>query len=112
MSDSEKKPEENNDSKVEDKPKEQAGSEINFTDDPDVTFTSFLASLSSQALIQMGELPCPEGVGIPIDKDAAKQTINLLEVMKAKTTNNLNSQEEYFLEEMLHNLRLTFIKNN
>ena len=78
----------------------------------EVVFTSFLTSLATQALVLMGEIPAPEGVDMPVDKSSAKQTIDLIEVIKKKTEGNLSEQENYFIEEVLHSLRLSFIKHS
>lgn len=87
---------------------------VSDTDDgqhSEINFASFIASLATQALMQMGEMPAPEGMELPKDIQAAKQTIDIISMLKQKTSGNLDAQENYFLEEMLHSLRLSFLKH-
>ena len=76
----------------------------------EVTFNSFVVSLATQALAQLGEMKPPEGLSIPVDVDAAKRTIDLLAMLKEKTKGNLNEDEEQLLDEVLHTLRLGFVR--
>ncbi len=78
--------------------------------DSDITFSSFVISLATQALMQLGQMKPPPGVEIPIDKVAAKQTIDIISMLQAKTRGNLDQEESNLLEEILHNLRLGFVK--
>ena len=80
------------------------------TEEYQINFPSFVASLATQALILMGELPAPEGLEAPIDPDAAKQTIDIIAMLQEKTAGNLDLDEANFLKEMLHNLRLSYLK--
>lgn len=75
-----------------------------------ITFDSFVASLATQALMQLGEIPAPPGVNVPYDKEAAKSTIDILSMLKRKTKGNLTDKEIVRLDELLHNLRLKFVK--
>jgi hypothetical protein len=77
----------------------------------DMAFISLVHSLGAQALMQLGEIPPPDGVPVQKDIPAAKQSIDWLEMIARKTANNLDSQETYFLEELLHNLHISFLKN-
>lgn len=83
-----------------------------ISDDSEMTFEAFVYSLATQALMQLGEMPAPEGINIPKDVGAAKQTVDLLKILKEKTRGNLNSQEEHLLTDMLHNLRLNILKHS
>ncbi len=76
-----------------------------------INFPSFIASLATQALILMGELPAPEGMGASIDLDGAKQTIDIIAMLQEKTVGNLEPEEANFMQEMLHNLRLAYLKH-
>ena len=80
--------------------------------DEGINFASFLASMATQALVQLGEMPSPEGVDMPVNPAAAKQTIDLLAMLKEKTAGNLDAQENFFMEEMLHSLRLAYLKHS
>jgi hypothetical protein len=78
--------------------------------EPEINFMSFVVSLATQALMQMGQMSPPPGVDLKKDKNAARQTIEILAMLDAKTKGNLNKEESELLEELLHNLRLSFLK--
>jgi hypothetical protein len=80
----------------------------NQQDEP-VAFTSFVMSLATQVLVQLGEMPPPTGMEIPRDLDSARQTIDILTMLQARTRGNLSSEEVRFLEEVLHSLRMSYI---
>lgn len=75
-----------------------------------IDFASFVMSLATQALMQLGEVDPPEGLEMPIDTEIARQTIDILGLLRDKTKGNLDPQEEHLMEEMLHSLRMSYIK--
>ena len=77
---------------------------------PQIDFRSFVISLATQALMQLGEIDPPPGMEMPKDKAAAKQTIDILIMLHEKTKGNLEADEDKLLEEILHNLRLSFVR--
>ena len=77
----------------------------------EVNFSSFVISLATQALMQLGQISPPPGVEMPIDRTAAKQTIDILSMIEQKTKGNLDEDESRLLEEILHNLRLGYVKS-
>lgn len=74
-----------------------------------VAFTSFIMSLATQVLVQLGEMPAPNGMEIPIDLESARQTIDIMTMLQRRTKGNLSSDESRFMEEVLHSLRISFI---
>jgi hypothetical protein len=74
-----------------------------------VAFTSFIMSLATQVLVQMGEMPPPQGMEIPIDLESARQTIDIMTMLQRRTKGNLSAEETRFMEEVLHSLRISFI---
>ena len=76
----------------------------------EISFSSFVISLATQALMQLGQIKPPEGVEIAVDKVAAKQTIDILTMLESKTSGNLDGEEERLLEEILHNLRIGYVR--
>ena len=82
---------------------------VGNTKGPEVTFTSFVMSLATQVLMQLGQLPPPEGMKIPEDREGAKQTIDILGMIEAKTKGNLDSEEARLLQDVLHSVRLCFL---
>ena len=77
---------------------------------PKLDFSGFIMSFATQALMQLGEIKAPQGSGIEVDRVAAKQTIDILELLDSKTRGNLDPTEKALFEEILHNLRLTYVR--
>ena len=77
---------------------------------PPVTFSSFILSLATQTLMHLGELPPPPGVKLEVNLDAARQSIDLLMIMKEKTKGNLDTQEADLLEGVLHDAQMSFVR--
>lgn len=78
--------------------------------DPEINFSSFIISLATQAMMQLGETPAPDGVSIPVDTPMAKQTIDIISMLREKSKNNLDEFEEQLFEEVLHTLRMLYVK--
>lgn len=76
-----------------------------------VDFSSFLVSLATQALVQLGAMQAPEGYNMPKNKEAAKHTIEILTLLKTKTAGNLDPTEANLLEDILHNLRIAYVQS-
>ncbi len=78
---------------------------------PEISFGSFVVSLATQVLMQLGQMSPPPGVKIEKDVEAAKQTIDILAMLKEKTKGNLDAEEANLIEEILHNLRMGFVRS-
>jgi Domain of unknown function (DUF1844) len=74
----------------------------------EINFTTFVMGLSTQALMHLGEIPDPQAPGP--DLVAAKQMIDLLGILREKTTGNLEPAEEQLLSSMLYDLRMRFVE--
>ena len=77
---------------------------------PEVNFSTFLLSLSSSALLHMGEIPDPQSGEKMKDMALAKQSIDILTLLKDKTEGNLTDEEKNLLENLLYDLRMRFVK--
>lgn len=77
---------------------------------PAITFSSLIFSLSSTAFMHLGAIPDPNTGKTEKDLPLAKQTIDLLGVLREKTRNNLDQEEENLFEHLLYDLRLAYIK--
>jgi len=77
---------------------------------PEITFPSFLVSLSSSAFISLGQIPDPQTGKQEKNLPLAKQTIDLLGVLRDKTRNNLTAEEENLFDHFLYDLRMAYIK--
>ncbi len=75
-----------------------------------INFTSFVVSLATQALMQMGAMEPPAGMSLDKDTEGAKQTIDIIALLKDKTKGNLDDAEKKMIEEILHSLRMNFIE--
>jgi len=76
-----------------------------------LSFSSFVISLATQGLMQMGQMQAPEGTGIQKDLEAAKQTIDLLGILDRKTNGNLDDDESKLMEQILHSLRISYVQS-
>ena len=83
------------------------------TDDtplPEINFASFLFSLSTTAMYHFGDFPDPVTKESRRNLPAAKQTIDILSILKTKTEGNLAEDEKQLLEGILYELRMRFVK--
>ena len=76
----------------------------------EITFSSLIFSLSSTAFMHLGALPDPNTGKTEKNLPLAKQTIDLLGVLREKTRNNLDQEEENLFEHLLYDLRMAYIK--
>jgi hypothetical protein len=77
---------------------------------PEITFASFLISLSSSAFIHLGEIPDPATKEVKKDLALAKQTIDILGLLREKTRNNLQEEEDKLFDHLLYDLRMRYVK--
>jgi len=77
---------------------------------PEITFSSFLFSLSTSAFVHLGAVPDPSTGESRKNLPLAKQTIDLLGLLREKTRNNLNKEEEDLFDHLLYDLRMRYIK--
>ena len=75
-------------------------------------FSTFILSLSTSALVHLGELPDPLTNTKEVNLQLAKQTISIIEMLKEKTKGNLAKEEENLLDNVLYDVRLKFIKSS
>lgn len=72
-------------------------------------FVGLIASLHSSGMVQLGKLANPLTEKAERDLDAVRQTIDLLEMLQAKTRGNLSEEESRFLEHALFELRMNYL---
>ncbi len=89
------------------KKEETSGQEIPL---PEINFINFIFSLSTSALIQLGEIQDPLTQKQVKDLPLAKQTIDLIGMLKEKTKGNLTPDEEKLIETVLYDLRMRYVK--
>lgn len=76
---------------------------------PEVTFSAFIMSLASSALVGLGEVPDPGSGKINRDLILARHNIDLLEMLRQKTKGGVNTEEASLLESLLCELRLKYV---
>jgi hypothetical protein len=74
---------------------------------PPLDFTTFVLSMSTSALVSMGQTPGSEG---QVDLQLARQTIDLIALLQDKTKGNLTGEEERLLDQVLLDLRIKFVQ--
>ncbi len=79
---------------------------------PEVTLATFIFSLSSSALVHLGEIPEPETNKTRVDLPIAKQIIDTLGMLQEKTKGNLDQDEERLLKSVLYDLRMRYIQKS
>jgi hypothetical protein len=77
---------------------------------PEVTFSSFVLSLSTTVLYHFGDFPDPMTKKAEKNLAAAKQTIDMLNMLKIKTVGNLDNNEKELLEGILYELMMRYVK--
>jgi hypothetical protein len=78
---------------------------------PKVDFSTFVLSLGTTALYQLGVMSDPKS-GEVVDPDPliAQQTIDTLEMLRDKTRGNLDEEERKLIESLLYELRMRFVE--
>ena len=77
---------------------------------PEVSFATFVYSLSTSALVHLGEIPEPITEKMDKNLPLAKQTIDILGILQEKTKGNLTQEEENLLNNFLYDLRMRYVK--
>lgn len=76
---------------------------------PTVTFSTFILSLGSSALVHLGEVPDPETGQSTPNLLMAKHTIDVLTMLQQKTQNCLDADERKLLDGLLYELRMKYV---
>ena len=91
-------------------PESAAAPETDSAPLPEINFASFLFSLSTTAMYHFGDFPDPVTKESRRNLPAAKQTIDILSILKTKTEGNLEEDEKQLLEGILYELQMRFVK--
>ena len=76
---------------------------------PVVTFSAFVLSIASSALVQLGEVPDPESGETRRNLDVAKHNIDILSMLRDKSAGNLDADEMRLIDSVLYELRLKYV---
>ncbi|MBC7361109.1 MAG: DUF1844 domain-containing protein [Candidatus Aminicenantes bacterium] len=77
---------------------------------PPLDFSSIVFPLYTQALIKLGLLEDPKSNQLETNLEYAKRLIDILDLLKDRTKGNLEPDEENFLEAILSQLKLHYLK--
>ncbi|MFV1951183.1 MAG: DUF1844 domain-containing protein [Nitrospinota bacterium] len=77
---------------------------------PELNFSTFILSLSTSAMFYFGDIPDPVTKNKAKNLPAAKETIDILDILKEKTKGNLTQDEEGLIDDILYNLRMRYVK--
>jgi hypothetical protein len=77
---------------------------------PEISFANLILSLSTSALIQLGEIQDPMTQKNEKNLPLAKQTVDLISLLQEKTKGNLTPDEEKLMENVLYDLRMRYVK--
>ena len=83
--------------------------------DVTIDFSTFVLSLGTSALYQLGQIGDSEGAAEgPVEPNLpiARQTIDTLEMLQEKTRGNLTDTESKLLESILYELHMRFVEAN
>jgi hypothetical protein len=74
-----------------------------------LTFSIFLQSLAQQALMQLGLIPWPHGQR-ELHLDQARDTIDILQLLKVKTKGNLSPEENQLMDTVVYELKMSWVE--
>lgn len=81
-----------------------------MADLPPLDFSTFILSLSSSVLMNLGVVENPMTKKTEKEPAVAKQTIDLIVLLKEKTKGNLTESEAKLLDDLLRELQLWYVK--
>lgn len=76
----------------------------------EINFAAFLMSLSTEALVHLGEMPDPASGAQRRDLAMAQQLIDILGMLRDKTRGNLDRDEQALLDAILFDLRMKYVE--
>jgi hypothetical protein len=75
-----------------------------------IMFMHLVSMLAMSAIQQMGKLVDPATGKAAVNLDAAQATIDMLDMLLAKTINNLDAEEARLLKDTLSSLKMNFVE--
>ena len=77
---------------------------------PAMDFSTFVLSLATSAQVHLGVVPNPHTGKPEQNLTYAKETIDLLGMLREKTKGNLSDEESRLMEHVLYDLRMIYIE--
>ncbi len=78
--------------------------------DKPIGFSTFLLGIASSALIHLGAAPHPETGRTEKVLPLAKQSLDLLVMLRDKTQGNLSAEEETLFKNLLADLQIRYVE--
>jgi hypothetical protein len=75
-----------------------------------ITLATFLVSLSTQALVLLGEIPNPVTGETETDLAGVREIIDLIAMLQEKTRGNVDPGETQIFEKILFDLRMRYVE--
>jgi len=79
---------------------------------PPLDFSSIVFHFYSQALLKLGLLGDPDKAESAVNMDLARRLIDLLNLLRDRTKENLQPDEEKFLDSCLQQLRMRYLEKS
>ena len=76
---------------------------------PQVDFGMLVMSLASSALVHLGEIEHPDSRERTANLPLAKQTVDILGMLRDKTRGNLTQEEAQLIDNLLYDLRMKYV---
>ena len=76
---------------------------------PPASFLMLVTSFATQAMVSLGQVPDPFTNQAQVNKPMAKHLIDSLAVLEEKTKGNLSQEEERYVSDTLHQLRMVYV---
>lgn len=77
---------------------------------PGVNFSTFILSLNSSALVNLGQIPDPATGARNKNLQLAKYSIDVIMLLEEKTRGNLSTEEANLIKNILHDLKLAYVR--
>lgn len=77
---------------------------------PGVNFSTFILTLNSSALLNLGQIADPVTGKKDKNLQLAKYTIDVIMLLEEKTRGNLTTEEAGLIKNILHDLRLMYVR--
>lgn len=89
-------------------PGDEEEEDIPGADDP-ASFVNFLSTLATNAAAALGAMPHPATGKRSLDLDTGKYWLDVMAMLKEKTSGNLHDQESRLLDGILGDLRMQYV---
>ena len=77
---------------------------------PPLSFSTFIFSLGTSALMLMGEKLSPDQLSTSVNLPQAKEIVDILSILETKTQGNLTTEEAAVMKDMLYTLRMKYVE--